>query len=259
MNNLIRAELLKLRTARVTYGVAIAAVVVTALFASLEAARAGRRVQPVSTAAGLSSVTTATGVAMILAAVLGVIATSGEFRHGSATLTYLTAPGRIRVLVAKAAAAAVAGAGYGAAAGVAATAVGLGFVLADGDHVTLGAAPLIGHIAGAGAGAALLAVLGVGLGSLVRSQLAAVIGVFVWCLVLESILGGTVSAVRPYLPYTAAATLGGAKLGAAAFGPGYTVSGQNALPFVAAAALVAAIAAVCSAVAARTTLNGDIT
>ena len=259
MNRLIRAELLKLHTMRVTYGLLAAAVAVTALFASLEASRTGRRVAPISTAAGLSSVTTATGVAMILAAVLGVIVTSGEFRHGSATLTYLTTPGRIRVLIAKAAAAAFAGAGYGLAAGVAATAVGLGFVLAHGDHVAVGTAVLAGHAAGAGVGAALLAVLGVGLGSLVRSQLAAVIGVFVWCLVVESILGGTVSAVRPYLPYTAASTLGGAKLGAAAFGPGYSVSGQHALPFVAATALVAAIVAACSALPARTTLGIDIT
>ena len=89
MNRLIRAELLKLHTMRVTYGLLAAAVAVTALFASLEASRTGRRVAPISTAAGLSSVTTATGVAMILAAVLGVIVTSGEFRYGSATLTYL--------------------------------------------------------------------------------------------------------------------------------------------------------------------------
>jgi hypothetical protein len=83
--------------------------------------------------------------------------------------------------------------------------------------------------------------------------------VFVWCLVAESILGGTVTAVRPYLPYTAASTLGGAKLGAAAFGPGYSVSSQHALPFVAATAIVAAIVAACAALAARTTLGHDIT
>jgi hypothetical protein len=47
---------------------------------------------------------------MILAAILGVIATSGEHRHGSATLTYLTTSGRIRVLAAKAAFAAIAAA-----------------------------------------------------------------------------------------------------------------------------------------------------
>ena len=159
--------------------------------------RAGRR--PISTAAGLGRVTTVSGVAMILAAVLGVIVTSGEFRHTSATLTYLATPNRRRVLGAKAVAAALVGACFGLAAGIVSTAVGLIFVAADGDHVTLGAAALVGHIAGAGAGAALLAAVGVGIGSLIRAQLAGVIGVFVWCMVIESILGGSVSC-HPAVP-----------------------------------------------------------
>ena len=259
MTRLVRVELLKLRTMRVTYGLLAAAVAITALFSALQASRAGRAVAPISTAAGLGNVTTASGVAMILAAVLGVLVTSGEFRHTSATLTYLATPDRRRVLGAKAVAAALAGACYGLAGGIVATTVGLAFVAGDGDHVTLGAATLIGHVAGAGAGAALLAALGVGIGSLVRSQLAGVIGVFVWCLVIESILGGSISAVRPCLPYTAATTLGGAKLGAGAFGPGYSVSSQQALPFLAAAALVVAIATVVSLLAGRTTLRHDVT
>jgi len=189
--------------------------------------------------------------------VLGVIVTSGEFRHTSATLTYLATPDRRRVLGAKALATALVGACYGLAAGIVATAVGLAFLAGHGDRVTLGTATMIGHIAGAGA--ALLAALGVGLGSLIRAQLAGVIGVFVWCMVIESILGGSLSAIRPYLPYTAATTLGGAKLGAGAFGPGYSVSSQQALPFLAAAALVAAVAAALSAVAARTTVRRDVT
>jgi hypothetical protein len=89
--------------------------------------------------------------------------------------------------------------------------------------------------------------------------LAGVIAVFVWCMVIESILGGSISAIRPYLPYTAATTLGGAKLGAGAFGPGYSVSSQQALPFLAAAALLAAVAVAISLVAERTTLRHDIT
>jgi ABC-type transport system involved in multi-copper enzyme maturation permease subunit len=254
MIRLTRIEFLKLRTMRTTYGLLLAAVAITGLFASLEASRSGRRVAPISTADGPASVTTATGVAMVLALVLGVIAASGEYRHGNATLTFLATPRRSRVLAARTAAATIVGAGYGVAAGV-----GLVFVASDGDDVTLGTATMIGHLVGAGIGAGLLAALGVAVGTLLRSQLAGVIGVLVWCLVVESILGGTVSAIRPYLPYTAASTLGGAKLGAAAFGPGYSVSDQSALPFVAAAALLIAIGLACSAVAARTSLAADIT
>ncbi|HEU5391667.1 MAG TPA: hypothetical protein VFV73_37785 [Streptosporangiaceae bacterium] len=259
MTRLVRVELLKLRTMRVTYGLLAAAAAVTALFSSLQASGAGRSVPSVSTAAGLGDVTTVGGVAMILAAVLGVIVTSGEFRHTNITLTYLATPDRRRVLGAKAIATAFVGAGYGVAAGIVATAVGLAFVAAHGYPVTIGGATMIGHIAGAGAGAALLAALGVGVGSLIRAQLAGVIGVFVWCMVIESILGGSLSAIRPYLPYTVATTLGGAKLGAGAFGPGYSISSQQALPFLAAAALLAAVAAAVAVIASRTTVRRDIT
>ncbi len=163
------------------------------------------------------------------------------------------------MLGAKAVATALVGACYGLAAGIVATGVGLAFVAGHGDHVTLGTATLVGHVAGAGIGAALLAALGVGIGSLIRAQLAGVIGVFVWCMVIESILGGSISAIRPFLPYTAATTLGGAKLGAGAFGPGYSISSQQALPFLAAAALLAAIIATVSLLAERTTIERDIT
>jgi len=259
MNRLVRVELLKLRTMRVTYGLLGVSIAITAFFASLQASGAGRAVAPLSTAAGLGDVTTAGGVAMILAAVLGVIVTSGEFRHTSATLTYLATPNRRKVLGAKAIATALVGACYGVAAWIVATAVGLIFVASHGDHVTLGAGALIGHVVGAGVGGALLAALGVAVGSLVRAQLAGVIGVFVWCLVIESVIGANFTAVRPYLPYTAATTLGGAKLGAAAFGPGFTVTAQEALPFLAAAAIVVAIDAAVALLAERTTVRHDIT
>jgi ABC-2 type transport system permease protein len=260
MKRLIRIELLKLHTIRATYGLALAAAGITALFASLEASRGGRSgTTPIYTVAGLSTVSTATGVVMVLAAVLGVIAASGEYRHTTATLTYLATPNRSRVLAAKSIAAAIAGFAYGIIAALVATATALIFVAAHGYHDTLGAGTFAAHILGAGLGAALLAAVGVAVGSLIRAQIAAVVGVLVWCMIIESILGGSFAAIRPYLPYTAASTLAGAKLGAAAFGPSYSVSGQQALPFIAAAGLLAAMAALLALIAARTTLRHDIT
>ena len=195
---------------------------------------------------------------MVFAAVLGVIAASGEYRHTTATLTYLATPNRSRVLGAKSIAAAIVGFAYGVFAALAATATALIFVAARHDHLALGAGTFIGHIVGAGLGAALLAVVGVAVGSLVRAQIAGVVGVLVWCMVLESLLGGSITALRPYLPYTAASTLGGAKIGASAFGPGYSVSSQGALPFIAAAGLIAAFGALLALIAARTTVRHDI-
>lgn len=259
---LVRAELLKLRTMRLTYGLLATAVGLSALFSALEAGRAGAvgtGVPPISTVDGLRTVTTVTGFAMLLAAVLGAIVANGEFRHATATFTYLATPRRTRLLGAKAIAAATAGVVFGLLAGVVATGVGLAFVVGHHDHVALGVGALVGHVAGAMAGAALLGALGVGAGSLVRSQLATVIGLFVWAIVIESVIGGLFTAVRPYLPYTAATTLAGTALGNAAFGPAHGLTGSAPLPFAAAAALLAALAVVMSAVASRTTLTRDIT
>jgi ABC-type transport system involved in multi-copper enzyme maturation permease subunit len=262
MSRLVRTELLKLSTVRVSYGLLITAAALTALFSSLEGARAGNGtsgVAPVSTAAGLTTVTTVTGFAMLLAAVLGVIMSSGEFRHASATLTYLGTPARARVLVAKAVAAVGAGAIFGLVAGIISTGIGLAFAAGRGHHVALGAGTLAGHVGGAVVGAALLAALGVGLGSLVRSQLAGVIGVFVWAIVIESVIGALFTSVRPYLPYTAATSLAGTRPGNAAFGPAHGLTGGGPLPFIAAAAVVAGVAAVIALLAARTTVRRDIT
>ena len=262
MNRLIRTELLKLRTMRLPYGLLALAAALTALFAFLEndqAGAAGSGLAPLSTAAGLRTVTTVTGFAMLFAAVLGSIVANGEFRHSTATLTYLTTPQRGRVLAAKAVTGACAGCLFGLVAGVLATGAGLLFAAGHGDHIALTAGALAGHVAGAMTGGALLGALGAGIGSLVRSQLATVIGIFVWAVVVESLIGSLFTSVRPYLPYTAATTLAGARLGNAAFGPAHSVSGGAPLPFAGAAALIAAVAGIVLLLAARTTLRRDVT
>lgn len=263
MIRLVRIEWLKLRTMRVGFGLLATSAALTALFASLEASRAGSAkssVAPLFTASGLATVTTVTSWSMIFASVLGVIIIiSGEHRHYTATLTYLATPKRQRVLVAKTLTAACAGATFGLVSGLIATGVGLSFVAGHGYHVTLGTGTLVAHILGAAVGAALFGAIGAGVGALLRSQLAGVITMFVWALVIESIIGGLFTSIRPYLPYTAATTLAGIKLGGAAFGPAHGVAGGGPLPFVAAAALVLGVAALLDTIADRTTVLHDVT
>jgi ABC-2 type transport system permease protein len=260
MITLIRMELLKLRTTRLSYGLLFTAAGLTLGFSLLEATRAGTSaVAPLSTAAGMNSVITGGTLALLLATVLGVTVSSGEFRHGTATATYLAVPQRNRVLAAKSVAAACAGAIFGFAGWVIATCVGLGFVASDGHAEPIGAATMARYAAGHVLAGALLAAIGVGLGSLIRSQLAAVLGVFVWAVVIESVVGGLYNAVQPYLPYTAATTLAGSTLGGAAFGPAHgAVSSASPLPFAAAVALLAGVCVVIAAIAASTTVGRDI-
>jgi ABC-2 type transport system permease protein len=183
---------------------------------------------------------------------------SGEFRYDAATLTYLSCPDRNRVLAAKAVAAAVAGTGIGLAGAGGALPTGLALAAARGDADRLGAPALAGHVVGRALAAALLAAAGVGLGSLLRSQLGAVISVFTWALIGETLLGGIYRTSRPYLPYAAATSLGGIPPGEAALGIVRTGPGTAPLPFAASAALILGVAAGLCAVAAAVTLQRDV-
>jgi ABC-2 type transport system permease protein len=266
---LVRIELVKLRTTRLCYGLFATAVLLSVIFSLLAASRAGGTgpksaplpVPPLSTAAGLAEVTTTTGFALLLAAILGVTVASGEFRHNTATLTYLSTPDRNRVLIAKAIASALVGAVFGLVASGAATGVGLGMAAGKthGHGYALSAATLLAHIGGAALGAALLAALGVAVGSLIRGQLGAVVGLFAWALVGETLIGGLYSSARPYLPYAAATTLGGTQPGQAALGIVRLAPGPSGLPFVASAGIVLAVGVFLSLVAALTTVPRDIT
>jgi ABC-2 type transport system permease protein len=263
MIRLIRVELLKIRTTRLSYGLLATGAGLTALFSVIEANSAGGSggysPLPLYTLTGFSAVISGGIWALVLAAVLGVTVSTGEFRHHTATLTYLAAPGRSRVLAAKAVAGALAGAVFGLAGFAIPLGAALGFTASKGYRVPLSDATMASYGAGYLLAGALLAAIGVAVGSLVRSQLAAVIGVFAWTIIIESLIGGIFTSVRPYLPYTAATTMAGSALGGAAFGPAHGVSGGTPLPFLAAAALLVGIAAALSAIAARTVVRRDIT
>jgi ABC-2 type transport system permease protein len=259
MSRLVRIELFKIRTARLTYGLLGTAAALSALLTLLRATRAGRGMShPLDTAAGLTTVLTVVGFALLIAVVFGVTVSSGEFRHGTATTTYLAVPQRAKVLVAKALAGAIGGLAFGAVGFAMTCGVGLGYVSAKGLPIALGAGTIVGYGAGSVLAAGLLAAVGVALGTLVRAQLGAVIGVFVWGVFVESIVGGEFNSIGPFLPFTAATTLAGAKLGGGGFGFAGS-SSASPLPFVVAAALLAALTIALCAVAARTTLRQDIT
>jgi ABC-type transport system involved in multi-copper enzyme maturation permease subunit len=258
MKRMIRVELEKIRTTRLTYGLLATAAGLTAGLTVLRAAMAGHgNTQSLYTGPGLTRVLTVVGFAFLISIVFGATVSSGEFRHSTATDTYLAFPNRSRVLVAKLIAAASVGLAFGALGFAVSTGVASIFLGAHGYRFALSAATIIGYGAGATLGSGLLAAMGVALGTLIRAQLGVVIGVFIWTVFAESILGGVINQLGPYLPFTAATTLAGAKLGGGGFG--YTGSSSaTPLPFIAAAALIAALTTLISMIAARTSLPADI-
>jgi hypothetical protein len=260
MNAQLRAEFLKLRTTKTAAGLAGLAVAVTVLMATLESATAGTgrgmAIPSLATPAGLRDALASTGFALITAAVLGTVITAGEFRHKTATGTYLDQPNRTRVLAAKAVTAAGAGGLVGLAAAATAVGIALGFASARGYPLALPSATIARYGAGAVLGAGLLAAAGAGAGALIRHQVGAIIAVFAWGFAVELVVGGTATALAPYLPYTAAALMAGVTSGG---GMPPIPRGVIPLPFPAAGAVLAGVALLLAAMAAATTIRRDIT
>jgi ABC-2 type transport system permease protein len=210
MTRLVQAELLKLwttRTARVLLALTAAG---TAALVTLVLTLAGRPGQPALGGDALRQLVLVPNGPLTLAAlVLGVLGMAGEFRHGTATATFLVTPVRGRVVAAKLAAAAMAGLAMALVAAAVALAVGLPWLHAKGIETTLADPGLAARVAALAAAVALYAVLGTGLGAMLRNQFAAVVVGLVWLHGVEAVLVGALQ--RPglgrWLPSGAASAL----------------------------------------------------
>jgi len=130
----------------------------------------------------------AASVGYVFPVLLGALASTGEFRHQTLTPTFLATPRRARVLGAKTIALFVVGAAFGVVA--LAASVGIGALVFNGfgiDPLLADSATwaLIGRIVLA---MALWAVIGVGLGVLVPSQVASIVIVLAFTQFVEPLL-----------------------------------------------------------------------
>jgi ABC-2 type transport system permease protein len=210
MTRLVKAELLKLRTTRTARTLLALAAAGTAALVALVLLLAGRPGQPELGADALRQLVLVPAQPLTLAAlVLGILGMAGEFRHGTATSTFLVTPVRGRVVAAKLAAAA-AGLAMALVASATVFAVGLPWLRAKGIEVTVADAGLLARVAGLAAAVALFAVLGVGLAALLRNQVAAVIvGLLWWSQGVERILVAVLHqpGLERWLPRGAASAL----------------------------------------------------
>lgn len=188
MIRLIRTELLKHRTTR-TFLVGIAAVpVLSALMAAAVLSGSGRQGNdPLGPHSFLQSLGAPAGMVTTVALLLGLVATAGEYRHGTITTTFLACPRRRSVVVAKLAAAALAGAAMGTASLVLSAAVALPWLWRTGIEVVAGT-EAVGLAAGLVVETALYFALGVSVGLLLRNQAAAVAAALTWLLAVEGLL-----------------------------------------------------------------------
>lgn len=209
MRNLVRAEVLKLRTTRVSYGLLAGGVGLTALgvIGVVLTAGGGGGGPPLQTAEGVRNVFGNAGSVAILTLVLGILAVTGELRHGTITHTFLVTPARARVIGAKLVALAVVGVVFGVVASLVVVTIGLPWLAAEDASVPLLSSPVLLPLAAGVASASLFAIIGVGVGALVRNQVAAIVAALVWQTVLESVLVGLLPSVGKWLPQGAARAL----------------------------------------------------
>ena len=211
MTRLVHSELLKLRTTRTARVLLTLAAAGTAALVAFVLLLAGRPGQPALGPDALRLLVLVPAQPLTLAAlVLGVLGMAGELRHGTATSTFLVTPKRGRVVAAKLAAAAVTGLAMAAASSAAVLAVGLPWLRAKGIEVAIADAGVAARVAGLAVAVALYAVLGTGLGALLRNQVAAVVvGLLWWSQGVERVLTGILHqpGLERWLPLGAASAL----------------------------------------------------
>ena len=211
MNRLLRTELLKLRTARTTAALAVAGLVFAGLLGLANAALAGEPGTPgLGTADWVENVLGVSAIPAAVALLMGVLLGAGEHQHQTITTTFLVTPRRSRVVAAKAAAAAVAGLVVAAAMVVVCAAASAPTVLAEDAAVNAFHRGALLTVLGLLVASSLLGAMGVLLGLILRSQVAAGVTTVAWFIVVEGVADSLVGGgLRRWLPGGAAADLAG--------------------------------------------------
>jgi ABC-2 type transport system permease protein len=146
---------------------------------------------------------------MLFAGLSGAIAVTAEIRYGTIRPTFLVTPSRRPVVAAKLAIGALVGFVFGL--------LAEGFMIGDatfafaarGIDIQLTAGDYVQLLAGGAAAAALWAASGVGIGALVRNQVAALVGLCAWMFLVESVSESFVPDVGRLMPGGAGLALAG--------------------------------------------------
>lgn len=197
MRDLVRAEILKLRTTRGAFLLLLGAVAINIFTVVAPGEDALREfAQPLHEQQAVLIVSM---LMRILLLALGIRAVTEEFRHGTITPTLLATPRRQRLVVAKAIAVAGAGAIF---AGVTVTTLLASMnVMANMHDLTV--APLEESwrtLVGALTVGVIWPVVGLGVGLLVRSAVGATVGGVVWLMGVEQMIGGRLGDAGDFLP-----------------------------------------------------------
>jgi ABC-type transport system involved in multi-copper enzyme maturation permease subunit len=201
MTRLVRAEWTKLFTTRVWIGLLLGACVLAGGFSALFTGLAGvsQNGQPGLPAVGTSDyeqlVFSVGANASVLLLILGIIGMTQEYRHRTATPTFLTTPRRGNVVIGKLLAYALVAVPFALLILAVNVLVVEIYAGARGDAPALDADNLQ-TLGAAGLVLVVFSVIGVGVGALLRNQVGAIVGSLVYLYVVEPIVS-SISAIQP--------------------------------------------------------------
>jgi ABC-type transport system involved in multi-copper enzyme maturation permease subunit len=221
---LVRSEWVKLRTVRSTYWTLLLTVAGMAGFGALLTAAYARHYAGVGAAARRAFDPAAYSLsgfflAQLAIGVLGVVVITSEYATGSIRSTFAAAPQRVGVLAAKATVFGAVAAVTGIASSFAAFFTGQALLAGKGIGTTISAPGALRAVIGAGLYLAVLGLLALGLGTLIRRTAGAVAAVVGLIIILPVLVQGLPpswqSAITRYLPSVA----GQAVIGRTRFAP----------------------------------------
>jgi ABC-type transport system involved in multi-copper enzyme maturation permease subunit len=219
-----RSEWVKLRTVRSTYWTLLLTGAGMTGFGALLTAAYARHYGTLAAAARRGFDPAAYSLsgfflAQLAIGVLGVVVITSEYATGSIRSTFAAAPQRITVLAAKAAVFGAAAAATGIASAVAAFYAGQAILAGKGLQVRIGDPQALRSVLGAGLYLAVLGLLALGLGTLIRRTAGAIAAVAGLVIILPVLVQGLPSswqdAITQYLPSAA----GQAIIGRTKFAP----------------------------------------
>jgi ABC-type transport system involved in multi-copper enzyme maturation permease subunit len=202
---LTKAELLKVRTTRTAFGLLLGmsalVILVSALTGLLSHASTFSSAENQRQLLGLGN------LAGIFSGLAGILLVTSEYRFGTIRPTFLFTPRRPRVLAAKLAAGALAGLLFGTLGEGLAFVIGYAILSGRGIALSLGGGDIAQLLLGTLASAAAWGAMGVGLGTIIRNQVGAVITLLAWGLFIDSLVFNLVPSVGRFSPGRAADAL----------------------------------------------------
>jgi ABC-2 type transport system permease protein len=188
---LLRSEMRKLRTTQVWFWLLIGSLAWTALFVVVTFLTDGVEGNPsprLFTAEGQRNLFASASAAGVFACVLGIIGITAEYRHLTVTPSYLATPKRWHVIAAKLLTYLLVGLAYAVACVVLVIAMAVPWLRAKDIDVSLTANRIPLVLLAALAVMAIYGIFGVGVGALIRNQIAAVVITLVYLFAIEALI-----------------------------------------------------------------------